>query len=96
MQFTIVAGALIGWGLYFFEEEIKTWWGKQGADVGKKLLGDENLQRQAEELGKALAERVLTDKAMELLAVRFVGQVVEGIARDPAVMDRSLDFLQKG
>ncbi len=47
-QVFIVICAAMGWGFFFFDEEIKAWWGKQGVDVGKKLLSDQSLQQQAE------------------------------------------------
>jgi len=87
--------AIAGWVIFFFDDEIKVWWGRQGADVGKMVLSDKSLQEQAEVLSKALAERVLTDPNMERLAVQFVFQVVDQLLDDPNTVNRAVSFLQE-
>eukprot|EP00698_Gefionella_okellyi_P023423 TRINITY_DN8004_c0_g1_i1.p1 TRINITY_DN8004_c0_g1~~TRINITY_DN8004_c0_g1_i1.p1 ORF type:complete len:302 (-),score=51.37 TRINITY_DN8004_c0_g1_i1:8-913(-) len=60
---------------FFFRENIKAYFGEQGADVATRTIADPRLKQEAQQLSAVLIQQILSDPRMLQAAITFLQQL---------------------
>jgi len=73
--------------VYYNRDELKLWFGSTSADITSRTLGDQNVQREAQNLAQHVVYELLNDAKALSLTTEFLNQLLERETTRRAVLD---------
>lgn len=73
--------------MYYFRDELKGWFGTTSADITSRTLGDESVQREAQNLAQGVVYQLLNDAHALRLTTEFLNELLEREHTRRAVLD---------